>query len=185
MSTAATNKKTQEKSSKKAMNKMREIQIEKLILNIGVGASGDKMTKAIKVLKDLTGQDPVTTRAKFTIRSFGIRRNEEIGTHVTIRGEKALELLKLGLKVKDNELKKKNFSNTGNFGFGISEHIDLGIKYDPNTGIYGMDFYAVLKRKGLRVTQRKRNCSRLGNFNRVTKEDSQKWFVEKLGGLLI
>jgi large subunit ribosomal protein L11e len=186
MSTAtATNKKTEEKSSKKVMNKMREIVIEKLILNIGVGASGDKMTKAIKVLKDLTGQDPVTTRAKYTIRSFSIRRNEEIGTHVTVRGSKALELLKLGLKVKDNELKKKNFSNTGNFGFGINEHIDLGIKYDPNTGIYGMDFYAVLKRKGLRVTQRKRASSRLGNFNRVKQEDAQKWFVEKLGGLLI
>ena len=40
-----------EKSSKKAMNKMRNIVIEKLILNISVGASGDKLTKAIKVLK--------------------------------------------------------------------------------------------------------------------------------------
>ena len=175
----------QEKSSKKALNKMREIIIEKLILNIGVGASGDKMNKAIKVLKDLSGQQPVTTRAKYTIRSFGIRRNEEIGTHVTIRGDKALELLKLGLKVKDNELRKKNFSATGNFGFGIQEHIDLGMKYDPNTGIYGMDFYAVLKRKGTRVTQRKRKAGRIGNFQRVSKEEAQKWFSEKLGGILI
>jgi len=39
--------------------------------------------------------------------------------------------------VKEYELIKKNFSNTGTFGFGISEHIDLGIKYDPSTGIYG------------------------------------------------
>ena len=176
---------TQEQSSKKALNKMREIFIDKLILNIGVGASGDKMTKAIKVLKDLTSQNPVTTRAKFTIRSFGIRRNEEIGTHVTIRGEKATELLKLGLKVKDNELRKKNFSNTGNFGFGIQEHIDLGIKYDPNTGIYGMDFYAVLKRKGNRVAQRKRRTGRVGNFQRVSKQEAQKFFVEKLGGVLL
>lgn len=36
----------------------------------------------------------------------------------------------------------------GNFGFGIDEHIDLGLKYDPSTGIYGMDFYIVLSRKG-------------------------------------
>ena len=39
--------------------------------------------------------------------------------------------------MKEYELIKKNFSHTGNFGFGISEHIDLGIKYDPSTGIYG------------------------------------------------
>lgn len=32
------------------------------------------------------------------------------------------------------ELRKKNFSDNGNFGFGIQEHIDLGLKYDPNTG---------------------------------------------------
>lgn len=173
------------KSSKKELNKMREIIIDKLILNIGVGASGDKMTKAIKVLKDLTQQDPITTRAKYTIRSFSIRRNEEIGTHVTVRGKKAEELLKLGLKVKDNELRPRNFSNTGNFGFGINEHIDLGIKYDPNTGIYGMDFYCVLKRRGLRVNRRKCRSSRIGNFQRVTKKDSQKWFTEKLGGTLL
>lgn len=175
----------QGKSSKKELNKMREIVIDKLILNIGVGASGDRMTKAIKVLKDLTSQEPVTTRAKYTIRSFSIRRNEEIGTHVTIRGKKAEDLLKLGLKVKDNELRGKNFSDTGNFGFGIQEHIDLGMKYDPSTGIYGMDFYVVLKRNGLRVTKRKRANSRLGNFQRVSKKDAQKWFVEKLGGTVL
>lgn len=41
------------------------------------------------------------------------------------------------MKVKEYELIKSNFSQTGCFGFGISEHIDLGIKYDPSTGIYG------------------------------------------------
>lgn len=41
-----------------------------------------------------------------------------------------------------------NFSDTGNFGFGIQEHIDLGIKYDPSIGIYGLDFYVVLGRPG-------------------------------------
>ena len=173
------------KSSKKVLNKMREIEVDELILNIGVGASGDKMTKAIKVLKDLTNQEPITTRAKFTIRSFNVRRNEEIGTHVTVRGKNAMDLLKTGLKVKDNELKAANFSQTGNFGFGIQEHIDLGMKYDPNTGIYGMDFYVVLQRKGLRVCRRKRRTTKVGNFQRVSKKDAQKWFVEKLGGTVL
>ena len=39
--------------------------------------------------------------------------------------------------MKEYELLQRNFSDTGNFGFGINEHIDLGIKYDPSTGIYG------------------------------------------------
>ena len=46
-------------------------------------------------------------------------------------------LQEAGLKVKEYELLRRNFSDTGNFGFGINEHIDLGIKYDPSTGIYG------------------------------------------------
>jgi ribosomal protein L5 len=45
-------------------------------------------------------------------------------------------------------LKKGNFSSTGNFGFGIQEHIDLGIRYDPGIGIYGMNFFVVLGRAG-------------------------------------
>lgn len=50
--------------------------------------------------------------------------------------------------MKEYELRRGNFSETGNFGFGIQEHIDLGIKYDPGIGIYGMDFYVVLNRPG-------------------------------------
>lgn len=47
-------------------------------------------------------------------------------------------------QVREYELRKNNFSDTGNFGFGIQEHIDLGIKYDPSIGIYGLDFYVVI-----------------------------------------
>lgn len=40
-----------------------------------------------------------------------------------------MQLLESGLKVKEYELLRRNFSDTGCFGFGIQEHIDLGIKY--------------------------------------------------------
>ena len=49
-------------------------------------------------------------------------------------------------------MRRDNFSLNGNFGFGIQEHIDLGIKYDPSIGIYGMDFYVVLGRPVLNLT---------------------------------
>ena len=48
---------------------------------------------------------------------------------------------------------------SGNFGYGITEHIDLGVKYDPSTGIFGMDFYIQLERPGFRVARR-RKCQR-------------------------
>jgi len=89
------------------------------------------------------------------------------------------------LKVKEHELRSNNFSDDGNFGFGIDEHIDLGIKYDTNTGIFGMDFYVVLGRAGKRVARRKHCRARFGKFQRITKEDAKQWFTEKMAGTII
>ena len=75
--------------------------------------------------------------------------------------------------MKEYELKKNNFSQTGNFGFGVNEHIDLGVKYDPATGIFGMDMYVVLGRRGNRVARRKHAKGRVGANHRVTKEIAQ------------
>ncbi|XP_010512842.1 PREDICTED: 60S ribosomal protein L11-1-like [Camelina sativa] len=126
-----------------------------------------------EVLEQLSGQTPVFSKARYTVRSFGIR------------GEKAMQLLESGLKVKEYKLLRRNFSDTGCFGFGIQEHIDLGIKYDPFTGIYGMDFYVVLERHSYRVARRRRCKARVGIQHRVTKDDAMKWFQVKYEGVIL
>merc|ERR1712000_664005 len=172
-------------SEKKAKNPMKELHLEKLCINLCVGESGDKLTRAAKVLEQLTGQQPVFSKARYTVRTFSIRRNEKIAVSCSVRGQKALEILERGLKVKEYELYKENFSDTGNFGFGIDEHIDLGIKYDPGIGIFGMDFYVVMGRKGFRVARRKHCTSRVGSSHRVKREETMAWFKQRFDGILL
>merc|ERR1711912_58239 len=156
-------------------NVMRKVKIDKLVINIAVGESGDRLTKAVRVLQRLSDQTPVENTARYTVRTFGIRRNEKIACHVTVRGQKAMDLIERGLKITDYEISAKHFSENGNFGFGVNEHIDLGLKYDPATGIYGMDFYVVLKRAAFRIAKKKYKRGRVGNFQVVNKEDAMEW----------
>ncbi|OAG31997.1 large subunit ribosomal protein L11e [Nematocida displodere] len=166
-------------------NPMQRIKLEKLCLNICTGKSDDTLNRAAKVLEQLTGQAPMFSKARITIRAFGIRRNEKIAANVVVRGEKALKVLQAGLRVKEFELPNTCFSETGTFGFGIQEHIDLGIKYDTSIGIFGMDFCIVLSKPGRRVGERKKRQQKVGKNQRVTKEEAMEWFVQNFDGQIV
>lgn len=160
---------------------MQQVKIDKVTIHIGVGQSGDLLNKASKVLEQLTGQIAVKSQARLTIRSFGIRRNEDIAVYVTVRGSKAEEILNRALRVKDFELRKHNFAQNGGFGFGVQEHIDLGIKYDPNIGIFGLDVYVTLKRPGM--NKKKHAQGKIGH--EVSTKDVMHYFVQECGGAIL
>src|SRR5947209_16484401 len=65
---------------------MRDIRIEKVVVNVGVGEAGEKLVKAQKVLELVTKQKSVQTLSHQAIRDWGVRRNMPIGTRVTLRG---------------------------------------------------------------------------------------------------
>lgn len=152
-------------------NIMRSIKIDKVIVHIGVGTSGERLEKARTLLETLTGMKPIEGKAKKTIRDFGIRKREPISVRVTLRGNAAVEFLKKALEAVDFKLRASSFDEYGNFGFGIKEHIQLpDVKYDPEIGIFGMDIIVRLSRPGYRVALRKRKRSKIGSKHRVTKE---------------
>ncbi|MBS7635611.1 50S ribosomal protein L5 [Candidatus Bathyarchaeota archaeon] len=156
--------------------------IEKVVINVCVGRSGEPLEKAMKIIEELTGQKPCFRRAKKTIRDFGIRRNEPIACLTTLRGERALEFLKKALEAVDNKIPAISFDKSGNFSFGIKEHIDMpGTKYSPDLGIIGMDVSVSLRRPGYRVKYRRRARSRVGHKHLLTPEEAMAFVKEELG----
>jgi large subunit ribosomal protein L5 len=156
--------------------------IEKVVVNISVGKSGDPLEKASKVLKELTGQTPCKRKAKKTIRDFGIRKGEPISCTVTLRKQKAAEFLKKVLPVIDNKIPKEHFDKHGNFSFGIKEHIEIsGVKYDPEIGIFGMDICVSLSRPGYRVKNRRKRKTQIGAKHILTPQEAMIFVKDNLG----
>ncbi len=165
-----------------ATNPMLRIRIEKVVVNISVGKSGEPLEKAATVLEQLTGQKPCKRKARKTVRDFGVRKGESIACMVTLRKEKAKEFIKRALQAVENRISKESFDRFGNFSFGIKEHIDIpGTKYVPELGIHGMDISVALSRLGQRVKCRHRSKSRVGVKHRLTPEEAIEFVQDEFG----
>ena len=93
---------------------MRKISIGKVVINIGVGKSGEAVERARKVLEQITGQKPATRKAKKSIRDFGTHEGEPIGLIVTTRGEqRCRELLTRLLVAREKKLNASSFDDRG------------------------------------------------------------------------
>jgi len=162
-------------------NKMKEIRIEKVTVNMGVGQSGDELKKAQQILEKITGAKTVQTICKVKQPLWDIRIGMPIGCKTTLRGKKAIDFLKNALAAKGNSLSGKSFDVLGNFGFGIKEYIDLpGTKYDPKLGIRGFDVLVSLERRGYRV-KRRRMEKQVGKNHLISKDDAVDFVKKNLG----
>ena len=163
-------------------NKMREIRLEKAVINIGVGDAGERLLKAEKVLKMVTGVKPVRTVAKTTNRDLGIRKGMQIGCKVTLRGKEAEEFVKKAFWIRENRIADYSFDPEGNFSFGIQDYTDFpGMKYDPEIGIFGLDVTTAIGRPGRRVQKRRMMRTKLPKYHRVSRKEGMEFVKSKFG----
>jgi large subunit ribosomal protein L5 len=162
------------------MNLMKDIRIEKLTLNMGAGKNADLLKKGKKLLKNITGIEPVSTVTQKRIPTWGLRPGLPIGCKITLRGKDAEELIKRLLDAKSNALAPRNFDNAGNVSFGIPEYIDIrGVNYDPDIGVIGLQACITLERPGFRVKRRSIGNRPVGKGHVITKEDAMKFMESK------
>ena len=166
---------------------MKSIKVGKVVLNIGVGKSGEAIERAKKVLEQLTGQKPSQRRAKKSIRDFGVHKGEPIGVIVTVRGEgRTTELINRLLAAREKKLLRSSFDERGSVSFGIREHIEIpGTKYDPSIGILGINASVLLERPGYRVARRVRRASRVGKEHVVGREEAVAFFRSRFGTVVV
>ncbi len=164
------------------MNPMREVRVEKVVLNIGIGEGGDKLAKAEKVLETIAEQKPSRTFAKTSVRDWKVKLGEPIGCRVTLRKELALKALKRLLDAVEKKIKADSFDDSGNVSFGIKEHIDIsGVSYDPEVGMFGLNVSVALERPGYRIKRRRLLQKPVSMSHKVSKEEAISFMTSKFG----
>jgi large subunit ribosomal protein L5 len=168
-------------AEKEKTNPMKKIRVVQISLNIGTGKDEDKMKKSLKLLKKISGLEPIQTKTKKRIPGWGLRPGLAIGCKVTIR-KNTEEMLKRLLAAKENKLSSSNFDNQGNFSFGIPEYIDIeGLDYDPELKIIGLEVAVTLERPGYRIKKRKIQPRGIGNSHKISKEEAIQFVRERFG----
>ena len=166
-------------------NPMKKSYLEKVVLNIGVGAGGEELERAATVLQTISGKPAIKTLSKKNVKEFNLRIGRPIGTMVTIRNREAETLLKKLFVVNNDRILRKSFDNYGNFGFGITEHITIpGIEYDNIIGIWGLDVVGRIVRPGMRVKYRRKGRAKVPKHHYVSRLEAQ-YFLKKNFGIKI
>ncbi len=138
-------------------NVMQVPRLEKIVINMGVGAAVGQPSLLEGAVKDLTriaGQKPIITRARKSIANFKLREETPIGTKVTLRGARMWEfldrLISLAIpRMRDfRGLNPRSFDGHGNYTFGVSDQLIFPeVDYDSIDAPRGMDITIVTTAK--------------------------------------
>lgn len=138
-------------------NIMQAPKLEKVVVNVGLGEAvqnSKAVDAAVGDLMTITGQRPITTKAKKSIAAFKLRAGMTIGTKVTLRGERMYEfvdrLFNVALpRVRDfRGVSDKSFDGRGNYTMGLKEQLIFPeIEYDKIDKVRGMDITFVTSAK--------------------------------------
>ncbi len=159
-------------------NPMRAIKVEKVTLNCGAGVEAKRLERSVKLLQMLGGGEVKITYSKHRIPAFGLRLNQEIGCKITLRKEKAVELLKRLLESVGNKLSRDQM-NPGSFAFGIKEYIEIpGVQYQREIGILGLDVCVTLARAGKRIAEKKAKKGKIGKGHKITVDETIKFMED-------
>jgi large subunit ribosomal protein L5 len=130
-------------------NDMQIPALTKVVINMGVGeavADSKKINSALAAMTAISGQKPVTTKARKSIAGFKVREGMAVGCKVTLRQDRMYEfldrLVTIALpRVKDfRGLNGKAFDGNGNYAMGLKEHLVFPeINYDQADMPWGMD----------------------------------------------
>ncbi|MCX6748089.1 MAG: 50S ribosomal protein L5 [Candidatus Pacearchaeota archaeon] len=159
-------------------NPMREVKIEKVVLS--VGGTAQNLERGQKLIERITERKARVCRSNKRIPSLGVRPGLEVGAMITLRGEKAIQLLRRLLASIDNQIKEKQISGES-FSFGIKEYIEIpGMAYQRDLGMLGLEVSVSFCRAGKRVGRKKVKSGKIPKRQRVTKEEIIE-YLNKLG----
>ena len=162
-------------------NIMREIEIEKMVINCG--GTDEKLEKSIQLLKMISeGRKIYQISSTRRIPAFGISPGKKGGCKVTIRDkDKIIDLLKRFFAATDNELSGKKIVEN-QFNFGLNEYIEVpGLEYNRDIGILGFEVSVVFKRKGKRVKIKKIKQGNYPKKQNVTREEIIEFLTKHVG----
>jgi large subunit ribosomal protein L5 len=138
-------------------NPMQVPRLEKIVVNIGLGEAlqnAKAVEAAVGDLALITGQKPITTKAKRSIAQFRLRTGNTIGAKVTLRGERMWDFLERLTTVALPRIRDfrgvpgKSFDGRGNYSLGLREQLAFPeIDYDKVDRLRGLEVSIVTTAK--------------------------------------